>query len=390
MEPTVALKPLFNEIAAAIHEKDGLADSIPAYNFPERIRAIPAGGASLESIYISSPPDKTSYLVGETFDPTGLVVIAVFDNDKTLIIDNSELTFTPSGELEEDTTEVTISYQFGDITKTATQEVTVAYFPATLNECSWEFISELSQNGTFADHFSVGDTKTIVLNGQIGNGFTADNLEIDLVVVGINHNAELEGNNLVHFMLGYKDGNLLALTNSVVQSNKENISGYFTMNLTNDNTGGWLASHMRAVIMGGDGTPTNPVENTLMSALPADLRAVMRSAKKWTNNVGGGTNTLANITETTEFLCPIDEYELDGTTVYAYSDVVYRQQRYSYFADKGNIVPIFGNDGAGTLFYFRGPSPYSGRSYWDGGRRDGTPDYVSQYYSKALHALLFV
>lgn len=45
MEPTVKLKPLFNEIAAAIHEKDGLSDAIHAYDFPDRIRSLATGGS---------------------------------------------------------------------------------------------------------------------------------------------------------------------------------------------------------------------------------------------------------------------------------------------------------------------------------------------------------
>lgn len=41
-----ALKPLFSDIASAIREKDGTGDPIPAERFPERIRAIPAGGGT--------------------------------------------------------------------------------------------------------------------------------------------------------------------------------------------------------------------------------------------------------------------------------------------------------------------------------------------------------
>ena len=40
----MALEPLFDDICAAIHEKDGKTDGIMARDFPARIRAIPAGG----------------------------------------------------------------------------------------------------------------------------------------------------------------------------------------------------------------------------------------------------------------------------------------------------------------------------------------------------------
>lgn len=39
----MALKPLFDSIVDAIHEKDGLADGIAAVDFPRRIREIPSG-----------------------------------------------------------------------------------------------------------------------------------------------------------------------------------------------------------------------------------------------------------------------------------------------------------------------------------------------------------
>lgn len=44
------LKPLFADIAAAIREKDGSEGTIPAENFPERIRTIPVGGLP-EGVY---------------------------------------------------------------------------------------------------------------------------------------------------------------------------------------------------------------------------------------------------------------------------------------------------------------------------------------------------
>lgn len=376
----------------AIQEKGGtVPQNANSQNLAQAINSIPTSGVSVESITITSQPNKISYYVDDIFDPTGMAVYANFSNGKSMYVNHENLTFDPSGPLTESDTFVTVNFQWGTDTVTATQSIIVIdVVPETLNECSWLLISKLSQSGTFLDYFSVGDTKTIVLNGQIGEGFVADNLEIDLVVVGINHNAELEGNNLVHFMIGYKNGALLGLKDSAYGNDKKNESGYFTMNPSNNNTGGWAESHMRSAIMGGNGTPTDPVKNTLMAALPTDLRNVMRSAKKWTNNVGGSVNSLANITETTEFLCPIDEYELDGTTLYAYSYAADKQNRYQYFLDKGNNVKILDENGTRSAFYFRGPSPHLDNRHWDGANSSGVPDFVSQYYGKVLHALIFV
>ena len=58
-------------------------------------------GVTLESIAITSPPDKTRYAPGECFDPTGMAVRALFSNGQTSYIRTENLTFTPSGPLED-------------------------------------------------------------------------------------------------------------------------------------------------------------------------------------------------------------------------------------------------------------------------------------------------
>jgi len=111
----MALEALFNDIAAAIHEKDGKADGIVAEDFPIRIRAIPTGigGVWLESIEITAPPLKTSYIVGDTFDPTGMAVYAKYSNGQSMYVDHSNLTFDPSGPLELGVESVTVNFQWG-------------------------------------------------------------------------------------------------------------------------------------------------------------------------------------------------------------------------------------------------------------------------------------
>ena len=85
-----------------------------------------AGGGSgipLQSIAITTPATKTVYTAGESFDPTGMVVTATYQAGITQEV--TEYTITPSGPLDYGTTEVTISYSEGGITRTATQAITV-------------------------------------------------------------------------------------------------------------------------------------------------------------------------------------------------------------------------------------------------------------------------
>lgn len=80
--------------------------------------------ASLESIEVTTAPNKTTYAVGDTFDTTGMVVKATIGGTQAVITDYtcSPTTITSS------TTAITISYTWNGVTKTTTQPITV---------CSW-------------------------------------------------------------------------------------------------------------------------------------------------------------------------------------------------------------------------------------------------------------
>ena len=82
---------------------------------------------TLSSIAITTPPTKTTYNEGETFDPTGMVVTATYTDETTAPV--TGYTFTPDGALATTDTQVTISYPLNDVTKTATQAITVNALP---------------------------------------------------------------------------------------------------------------------------------------------------------------------------------------------------------------------------------------------------------------------
>jgi hypothetical protein len=77
-----------------------------------------------QSLEIATPPTKTSYLVGESFDSTGMVVRARYGDNSTQNV--SGYTVTPSGSLSFGTTSVTISYTESSVTRTTTQAITVS------------------------------------------------------------------------------------------------------------------------------------------------------------------------------------------------------------------------------------------------------------------------
>lgn len=91
------------------------------------------GGADVKlellSIAVTTPPTKTAYNDGDTFDPTGMVVEGTYimyttSANMVNVIPNTDYTVTPAV-LTAGTTEVTISYTDYNVTKTTTQSVTV-------------------------------------------------------------------------------------------------------------------------------------------------------------------------------------------------------------------------------------------------------------------------
>lgn len=95
------------------------------YNAGEATATITVTAApTLSSIAVTTPPTKTTYSEGETFNPEGMVVTATYTDNSTDVV-TSSCTFTPSDALTTSINEITVSYTEGGTTKTATQSITV-------------------------------------------------------------------------------------------------------------------------------------------------------------------------------------------------------------------------------------------------------------------------
>ena len=215
------------------------------------------------------------------------------------------------------------------VSKGMTVPITLPPIGTAMNDMTWEQIRAISDAGTGANYWAVGDTKTITINGAVGNT-TFSNLSIDAYIIGFNHNSAKEGANRIHFKLGKISGVQVGLVDSRYNS-QVSTSGQFTMNTSNTNSGGWNGSHMRKTVLGSDSTPTSPKANTLLAALPSDLRAVMKSVTKYSDNTGGGNNTASYVTATTDYLFLLAEFEVFGTRTYANSAEQNYQAQYDYF-----------------------------------------------------------
>ncbi|MEA5004678.1 MAG: bacterial Ig-like domain-containing protein, partial [Christensenella sp.] len=82
-----------------------------------------AESAALTKIEITSPPSKTSYMEGEFFSKTGMVVKATYSDNTSRTI--TTYSYNPMRALVESDTQVTVTYTEDGVTKTATTPITV-------------------------------------------------------------------------------------------------------------------------------------------------------------------------------------------------------------------------------------------------------------------------
>ena len=257
----------------------------------------------------------------------------------------------------------------GNYQATAQVSVTTIVVSSVLAENSAATIRAVADVDLGANYWAVGDTYPVTLNGTVGTQ-AYDNLTVWAYILGFNHNAEREGDHLIHFG-GYKtaqtDGVDICLVDSHYPSASTSGAKWFNINhSSNTNSGGWKGCDMRYDILGStdtdNGEPTSacatdPVSGTLMAAFPAALRAVMRPATKYTDNTGGGNNNASSVTATQDYLPLLAEFEVQGTRTYANSAEQDYQTQYAYYAN-GNSKAKYRQTSTGSmaLWWCRSPS----------------------------------
>lgn len=334
---------------------------------------------ALDRIAVTTPPNRTSYFSGEQFSAAGMVVTAYYTDGSSGAV--TGYAYSPTGALAAGNTTITVSYTEGGVTKTTTQAITVTTINTTLNSNSWATIKAVSDAGKGDNYWDVGDTKTITINGTV-QGFTFSNLSIAAFIIGFDHNSSREGSNRIHFQIGKIANKLVGLCDS----NYGNyVSSGFCMNTEQTNRGGWSNSHMRKTVLGNSGAPSSSPANSLLAALPADLRAAMKSVSKYSDNTGGGYDTASYVTATTDWLFLLAEFEYHGSRRrYANSAEQNYQKQYDYYK-AGNSKAHYRHDSTGTAVaaWTRSANVGNGGSFCLV-NEDGTTTGINADYSWAL------
>lgn len=285
-------------------------------------------------------------------------IITYYDSDGVTVLGTEEVKAgeKPVGIVPPDKA----GYAFDAWQPTITTATANASYTASWTEIgipyTWAEISEMSTAGTAANYMSVGDCKPVYLKGNIGE--LAIDMTLFVFILGFNHNSAREGTG-IHFS-GFKrsvteKNRDRAITCSHKTSDKSGRKIFTFNHWCGEDYGGWKASDIRYDILGSTNVApsgygnakttsatgynptetcaTNPVPNTLMSCLPAELRAVMKPITKWSDNKGNGNNSSSSITSTIDYLPLPAEFEIMGSRTRANEYEQNYQMQYAYYAN---------------------------------------------------------
>ena len=247
-----------------------------------------------------------------------------------------------------------------------------------LDENDWATIREVSDAGQGSNYWSIGDRKAITLNGTLGH-LSLSNYTTYAFIIGFNHNASVEGEKRIHFQLAktaLSGGTDVCFCDSSYNSSVST-TGYFSMNSSSTNSGGWKSSQMRTNICG---TSLSNYSGTIIAVIPAALRAVLKSVTKYTNNTGNSSAASA-VTATTDYFFLLSEYEVFGSTNYANSNEASKQAQYSYYS-AGNSKVKYNHSATSTTarWWLRSPVTNTNAHFVLLGIY-GNASYYSAYYS---------
>lgn len=257
----------------------------------------------------------------------------------------------------------------------------------TLNDNDWATISNVSSTGLASNYWSVGDTKNIVLNGNVGN-LSLTGYNISVFILDFNHDSAEEG--------GTKDGITFSGFKNVPSVETDVALTYlygsyrtgFYMNPTATNFGGWRGSSMRYYTLGSTNsnnnigadttTTTSPVSDSLMSCLPSELRTVMKPISTITYNYNDST-----IVSTVDYLPLMSEYEVFGFVSSSSTTEKNYQTQYQYYKN-GNSTLKYRHDSTTSVVNWWLRSPMTTDAQFCTVDVNGTANHANAYYSYGI------
>ncbi len=270
------------------------------------------------------------------------------------------------------------------VSGTTSYSLTLSFVSSTLNNNEWSVIKSVSDAGQGANYWSIGDRKAVTLNGIVGH-LSLSNYTTYAFIIGFNHNQGLEGTNRIHFQLAKTalsgGTDVCFCDNQYSPDNGWSTpgAGYFVMNESRTNAGGWESSQMRTNICG---TSLSSYSGTMIAVIPAALRAVLKSVTKYTDNTanGGGSNA-SYVTATTDYFFLLSEFEVFGSISKGNTNEKNKQAQYAYYS-AGNSKVKYNHSATSKAVDWWLRSPYANAyNHFVNVYTDGKIDNSSASYS---------
>ena len=343
-----------------------------------------AGSLSLNKTEVTLNTDKLSDTVTVTRAGDGVISATSSDTSVATVSVSGNIITVNHVNKKSGTATITVKVGAGTnynapSNKTFTVKAEFVPAKATLDTMSWADIRKVSDAGIAKDYWAVGDAKGLQINGTVSA--TSINQKVYAFILGFDHNSGREGTNRIHFQIGKTAATGTQIC--FVDAQYANWNGTFTMNgstsSNSTNAGGWNGCSMRNTLLSQN--PLSPGSKSFMAALPSDLRAVMKSVTKYSDNTGGTTNAASAITATTDYLFLLSEWEVQGARTYASQYEQNYQQRYAYYAN-GNSKVFYRHSATGSTARWWLRSVRAGHStYFCGVLTDGSAATYDSGYS---------
>ena len=220
-----------------------------------------------------------------------------------------------------------------------------------LNDNKWEVIKQVADASQGANYWSIGDRKSVVLNGSVGYGSSArtfSNQEYWVYIIGFDHNSAKEGIGIA--FQGFKTAQSGGTDIAVTATNYDSSSSGMVMNHTSTNSGGWNSSWAHTTCMG-----------QWKNCFPSDLQAVIRTTTLYTDNTGNKSTSASAVTANSNEVYYLAEYEVFGSNKYANTNEPAQQAQYDYYK-AGNSKKKYKSDNTSTAAYWWLRSPDRGSS----------------------------
>lgn len=335
----------------------------------------PTGGGMHPEILVTAPTGSTV-----TVSNGGITLTATESSGTWAFTIPSFGTWTVSATKDTDSATESVS-----VTEVMQYTVEIHYVQTDLDDNDWDTISAVARAGSGANYWSVGDCKQVALSGTCGTLSLSTTSYV--YIIGFNHKG-VDGITFQGFKTAETAGTDICLVDANYDTAKSDGTKAFNMNHWgsgadpyNTNFGGWAGCDLRYDVLGStdsaptgygatpgssragedasNTTATSPVSNTLMSCLPAALRAVMQPMTIYTDNVGTDdpSNHANHITASVDYLPLLAEYEVFGERTDGNEYEQGYQSQYAYYsAGNSKIKNKHNATGTAAKWWLRSPS----------------------------------